>query len=103
MPTQLAEPVAAERLARQEPLVELQALGSAETVAAGAGWQRYPELAAHNAAYLQVDAALIVPNARDVVRLGAIAFREGRTIAPDAVDPAYLRQKVASVPAGKST
>ena len=101
--TQLAEPVAAERLARQEPLAELQDLGSGETVAAGAGWQRYPDLAAHNAAYLEVDAALVVPRARDVLRLGAIAFREGRTIVPDAVDPAYLRQKVASVPAAKST
>lgn len=100
---ELAEPAAPERLAPQEALAELEGLGPAEIVAAGAGWQRYPALAARNAAHVRVDEALIVPHASHVVRLGAIAFREGRAIAPEAVDPAYLRQKVASVPAAKTT
>lgn len=102
-PTALAEPVAPERLAAQAALAELEGLDPDETVAAGAGWQRYPELAARNSARVRVDEALIVPHASHVVRLGAVAFGEGRTIAPEAVDPAYLRQKVASVPTAKST
>jgi len=43
---------------------------------------------------LRVDASAL-PHAADVARLAARAFSRGEAIAPDALEPAYLRDKVA--------
>ncbi len=43
---------------------------------------------------LRVDAAAL-PHAADVARLAAIAFRRGDVLAPEQVEPAYLRNDVA--------
>ena len=41
-----------------------------------------------------VDAGAL-PHAADVARLGALAFKRGEAIAPERIEPAYLRNKVA--------
>ena len=38
---------------------------------------------------------LALPHAADLARLAAIDFAAGRAIAPDRLEPAYLRDKVA--------
>ncbi len=43
---------------------------------------------------LTVDAGAL-PHAADVARLGALAFARGEAIAPERIEPAYLRNKVA--------
>lgn len=43
---------------------------------------------------VQCDAAAL-PHAADVARLAALAWSRGEAIAPDALEPAYLRNKVA--------
>jgi tRNA threonylcarbamoyladenosine biosynthesis protein TsaB len=36
-----------------------------------------------------------LPHAADVARLAALAFERGEALAPERVEPAYLRNKVA--------
>lgn len=43
---------------------------------------------------VSVDAAAL-PHAADVARLGALAFARGETVAPERIEPAYLRNNVA--------
>ena len=62
---------------------------------AGFGWQRYPELAAMNAASISEASDVLYPDARYLLRLSATST----PISPRDVQPAYLRQKVAEKPA----
>ena len=98
----LLEAVAAERLAAQERLPELEALDAAGVIAAGRGWQLYPELKAANAGHITLSSDRTVPDARFVLRLGRAAYAKGEGLDAVDVDPAYLRHKVASVPARKA-
>jgi len=68
-------------------------------LAAGFGWQRYPELRALNEDSLHEIIPVLYPRARYLLPLGAIAFEDGKAIDPKALNPAYLRQKVAEKPA----
>ncbi|MGH8221852.1 MAG: hypothetical protein ACREQZ_02650, partial [Woeseiaceae bacterium] len=67
-------------------------------VAAGAGWTRYPGLAAANAGPIAGTSELRYPRARYLLGLGVRAWRTGADIAPDALEPAYLRLAVAAGP-----
>ena len=98
----LAKPLVDERLAGQERLHELAALDGVRCIAAGKGWQLYPELETANAGLLTTMCDREVPNARYVLKLGCAACARGESIDPVDVNPAYLRQKVASVPARNS-
>ncbi len=98
----LADPASEERLARQETLDEISDLDPERCVGAGLGWHLYPELARANEQHLRVADAYRYPDARNLLRLGERAFAAGETVRPENVDPAYLRQKVASVPGRKS-
>jgi len=99
----LPEPLAAERLHAQARVSELEALGANETVALGGGWQRYPELAAANEGLAAFDSDCLYPRARDLLELGADAYRHGASIRPEAVSPAYLRAEVAAAPPARTT
>jgi tRNA threonylcarbamoyladenosine biosynthesis protein TsaB len=44
--------------------------------------------------FVRIDATAL-PHAADVARLGAIAFERGEAVAPERVEPAYLRNNVA--------
>ncbi len=98
----LVVPTCHERLATRERLPELELLDGFACVAAGKGWQLYPELMAANDGLITTMSDLTVPDARHVLRLGAAAFAQGESVDPVDVNPAYLRQKVASEPARKS-
>lgn len=69
---------------------------SARWYAAGAGWQRYPELLRLNEDRLAgvVDAQL--PRARYLLDLGRRAFLAGEAIEPEALVPAYVRNRIAA-------
>jgi tRNA threonylcarbamoyladenosine biosynthesis protein TsaB len=67
-------------------------------VAAGGGWQRYPELLTVNAARLKDESAVRLPRARFLVSLGASALAAGGAVDPEDLSPAYLRSKVAETP-----
>jgi tRNA threonylcarbamoyladenosine biosynthesis protein TsaB len=94
---------------RLSPLGD-EALATADSVVLdGAGWAgvgtgfgaQDGELAIRLAAQLaSVDAAAL-PRAADVARLGAAAFRRGEAIAPERIEPAYLRNNVALNLAGQ--
>lgn len=64
-------------------------------LAAGAGWDRYPELLAGNANQLKGRSGEPYPRARHVLRLGLARWRESGAIAPDTLEPAYVRDEVA--------
>ncbi|MDJ0940980.1 MAG: tRNA (adenosine(37)-N6)-threonylcarbamoyltransferase complex dimerization subunit type 1 TsaB [Woeseiaceae bacterium] len=92
------EAVVAERLHDQVAIPELAASGTVRP--AGCGWERYPALAAANRDYLAGDVEVRYPRAGMLATLAEQAASAGAAIAPDAVNPAYLRQKVAEKPAG---
>lgn len=90
-----------ERLHGQGPIAELVKSGTVR-VAAGFGWQRYPELLAANKAFLGEIIEIPHPRARHLLALGATGLAHGAAVAPQDVLPAYLRQKVAEIPAAMS-
>lgn len=67
-------------------------------VAAGFGWQRYPEILAANTRYFAAVADVLYPTARHLLPLGSAGFAQDRAVDPRDVEPAYLRQKVAEIP-----
>ena len=98
----LVVPISDERLAAQERLPELETLDASACIAAGKGWQLYPELEAANDGLITTTSSRMVPDARYLLKLGRAAYANGESVDPVDVKPAYLRQKVASVPARKS-
>jgi len=94
----IAVDVLAERLQSVAPVVELQAGLSGPRVAAGFGWQRYPDLLAANRQQFSAVVNVLHPRAKYLLALAPA----GAAISPRAVVPAYLRQKVAQKPAQSS-
>lgn len=90
--TGLPEAIAAERLQPQSEIAEFSA--GDEWVAAGFGWQRYPELKAMNAGSIIESSSVLYPDARYLLQLSDAV----EAVAPRDVQPAYLRQKVAEKP-----
>ena len=94
----LPDPVFPERLHGQTVIAELEGSDAEGRVAAGFGWQRYPELAAVNTPFIQERLDLLHPRARFLLPLGANLRQRGRFIDPKDIMPAYLRNKVAEEP-----
>jgi tRNA threonylcarbamoyladenosine biosynthesis protein TsaB len=94
----LPEPLFAERLHGHITIDELDANAASSRVAAGCGWQRYPEIAAINADLIGDPVDVLYPRARFLLALGVDAFERGVCIDPTDVVPAYLRHKVAEKP-----
>ncbi len=88
-----------ERLCEQGAIAEIAAAAGGPRLAAGFGWQRYPELLAANRDRFDAIADTLHPRARYLLELGAVGLRAGKALHPKAVEPAYLRQKVAEKPA----
>lgn len=63
-------------------------------VACGSGLTAYPEAFA-GASFVAGAMADILPHARDLVRLGALAFAAGQAVDAAAAQPLYLRNKIA--------
>ncbi|MDJ0700793.1 MAG: tRNA (adenosine(37)-N6)-threonylcarbamoyltransferase complex dimerization subunit type 1 TsaB [Woeseiaceae bacterium] len=87
-------PVIDERLHDQGPIAEISGRSGVRRVAAGHGWQRYPDLKAANQAHIDEFGDTVYPHAGYLLR----AADERAAIAPEEVVPAYLRQKVATKP-----
>ena len=97
-------PVAAmsERLQVQDCIAELNDDAAGPRIAAGAGWQRYPELLAKNIGRLDTVSDALHPRARYLLGLGVQSLETGLSIGPAELMPAYLRQKVAQKPTSRS-
>ena len=67
-------------------------------VAAGSGWQRYPDLLEMNKKKFADVVKVLHPAARYLLPLGCAEFQRGNSVNPKDVAPAYLRHKVAEVP-----
>lgn len=98
----LPEPLFAERLHGHMIIDELDAIDAKRRVAAGFGWQRYPEIAAINADLIGEPVDILYPRARFLLALGVAALERGRCIDPADIVPAYLRHKVAEKPSATS-
>lgn len=84
---------------RLHGMESLEDVGDAKPAIAGFGWQRYPDLLAANENRIGLMAGIWHPHARHLLALGAEALRNGAAIDPKALNPAYLRHKVAEKPA----
>jgi tRNA threonylcarbamoyladenosine biosynthesis protein TsaB len=69
--------------------------GSVRVSGIGRGFAAYPELARVPGLRLQPADAGALPNAREVARLGALRLRAGEGADAAALEPLYLRDKVA--------
>ena len=67
-------------------------------IAAGAGWQRYPEIKIINQSSMIADSQVLYPRASCILRLGVRSLAEGAAILPELLAPTYLRSKVANKP-----
>ena len=94
----LPDPVFPERLHGQAPIAELESADAGGRLAAGFGWQRYPELAAANESLIESHSGILHPRARYLLPLGAIALQNGAYVDPKDIFPAYMRHKVAKTP-----
>ena len=97
----LPEPLFAERLHGHVPIDELDSAGAGRRLAAGFGWQRYPDLAAVNDDLFAGMTDVLYPRARFLLPLGARALTRGASVDPGDIVPAYLRHKVAEIPTRK--
>lgn len=87
-----------ERLHGQSLITELEGTDVSGRVAAGFGWQRYPELTALNESLFESRSEILYPRARYLLSLGAIALQNGHSVDPQDIAPAYMRDKVAKEP-----
>ena len=79
------------RLCPAGPIADLYA-GS---LAAGAGWHRYPALWQANRARLAGRLDILYPRAASLLAAGAAALERGRYVDPERLEPAYVREHVA--------
>lgn len=83
-----------ERLQPQDAIAEFSKTGIVRRIAAGYGWQRYPELMNSNRSFFSEVSSVLYPRARYLLALaGGI-----KSVAPQDINPAYLRKKVAEKP-----
>ena len=94
----LPAPLFPERLQTQTRIEDLDEPTSAARAAAGFGWERYPGLEVANKVLLGRPATVLYPRARYLLPLGAAALKQGTSVAPQDIAPAYLRSKVAQKP-----
>ena len=97
------DPLFSERLHGQMLIAELEGSDASGRIAAGFGWQRYPELAALNESLFESRSQILYPRARHLLSLGAVALQSGLRLDPRDITPAYLRDKVAEKPCRKGS
>lgn len=92
------EPIIDETLHGCAPIESVVNDGAMQRVAAGAGWQRYPELLSQNCDRIRAEVDILYPRARYLLALGGRSLKVGNSRSPRDLSPAYLRQKVAQEP-----
>ena len=75
-----------ERLCDLAEISELAGTAGRPRVAAGFGWQRYPELLATNRGQFDEVSEILYPRARHSLRLGAAVLQAGGALDPKAVE-----------------
>jgi len=93
--------IVAERLQGPSRIRELESEPAERQIAAGFGWQRYPDLLAVNRERFAAISEILHPQARHLLSLGAAELANGNAVNPQNIMPAYLRQKVAEKPTRK--
>ena len=88
-----------ERLQAQDTIAELAEEANGARIAAGTGWDRYPEILENNRQFIDEISDVQYPRARHLLAIGKADNEASKGIAPDKILPAYLRQKVAEKPA----
>ncbi len=83
---------------RLHPAADPVGEGDTPAVAAGAGWERYPELLEASRTRLADLAEVRFPRARYALAIGRRDLDSGLAIAPADLEPAYVRTRVAAVP-----
>ena len=78
--------------------IEMLQSERANWTAAGGGWQQYPELLALNEHSIVARSERQLPRARYLLGLAQQMIGAGKDIAPDQLQPAYLREQVATPP-----
>ena len=99
----LPTPIFDERLHGYMPIAELDSESGVGCIAAGSGWQRYPELTSLNEQQFERFSDVLHPRARFLLPMGAAALRGGHSVDPEDLVPAYLRHKVAEKSAPDSS
>ena len=94
----IPEPIIAECLHGKGAIIQLQEDPLCVRVAAGFGWQRYPDLLEANRARFNDVVDVLHPTANYLLAMGASDLAAGGAIEPEEVMPAYLREKVAEIP-----
>jgi len=89
----LPQPVSDERLQGNSVIEELSGDDTHYAIA-GQGWQRYPELLKTNKTWIGEQSDVLLPRATYLLALSEFSS----AIDPIAIQPAYLRQKVAATP-----
>jgi len=89
------QPISEERLQATSVIEELSVADTGFT-AAGQGWQRYPELLAANRVWIAEESDVLFPRAAYLLALSEFSS----AVDPVAIQPAYLRQKVAETARG---
>jgi tRNA threonylcarbamoyladenosine biosynthesis protein TsaB len=95
----LPSPICDERLQNQEAIAGFDETGMMRRIAAGYGWQRYPNLMNLNRSFFREESNVLFPRARYLLALAGTA----EAVAPENIDPAYLRKKVAQKPGTANT
>ncbi len=98
----LPEPLIDERLNDQTVISELDTLHG-PVLAAGFGWERYPKAYEANRAHIDAVSGVLYPRASDLLDLGRAGLERGLAVSPESLEPAYLRQKVASRPSSRTS
>ena len=86
-------PPAGVRLSEEGVCAQTAPSGSAPWRGIGRGFAAYPELSAITG--LTMDDGRALPQAREMVRLGAVRLQAGGGIDPEFLEPLYIRDKVA--------
>ena len=94
----LPVPVGAERIHDLVKIATLAEYHNVSWLAAGAAWQRHPSLAALQDVDITQVPDIVLPRAAHLMGMAKKAFKSGRSIAPELLQPAYLRDEVAVPP-----
>ncbi len=92
------EPLFDERLHGQQLIDDLSSADASSRVAAGFGWQRYPELLAINEGLFASRSTVLHPRAAVLAVTWSAGPENGESVDPQDLVPAYLRNKVAEKP-----
>ena len=94
----LPAPVGAERIHDIEQITSLSDDRDIAWLAAGEGWRKYPSLASMQSVELTELPDILLPRAVHLLGIAQNLFESGRSIPPEQLQPAYLRDKVAVPP-----